>query len=83
MISKSDSLSKAVLLVLVTMGASVAVLKYSNVYNKETDTVEIITSKPTSTVKTNQVTTPDNSYENFVEDNNDSNYYDDNNGFER
>ena len=80
--SQSDSLSK-MLLVIFTLGASVAVVKYTSVYNKETDTVELITSKPTSTVKTNQVTTPDNSYENFVEDNNDSNYYDDNNGSER
>ena len=82
MISKSDSLNK-MLLVIFTLGASVAVVKYTSFYNKETDTVELITSKPTSTVKTNQVTTPDNSYENFVEDNIDSNYYDETHEFER
>ena len=80
--SKSDSLSK-MLLVIFTLGASVAVVKYTSFYNKETDTVELITSKPTNTVKTNQVTTPDNSYENFVEDNIDSNYYDETHEFER
>ena len=82
MISKSDSLNK-MLLVIFTLGASVAVVKYTSFYNKETDTVELITSKPTNTVKTNQVTTPDNSYENFVEDNIDSNYYDETHEFER